>query len=352
MRDIKNPPDVDIFITCAGEDPDTIINTAEAACASDYPSNALRVFVLDDSGSEELSKRVSTIKRERPILHYLARKKGKVHDFKAGNLNFGYQHVKKLNRGPAPFIAALDADMIPSPKWLSALVPHLIKDANLALIQPPQRFYDVPSPDLLSQGLDVNYCMTEPLRETMGSTWCGGSGYVIRRAALDSIGGFPTGTIGEDLHCSNVLLGKGWKTRHVDERLQHGRVPDSYKTHIKQQSRWHVGRIQVAVAMRFYIFGDKVKKLSFRQRCAALIATTLSLTNISTTVSLILLPLAMLLGRPLVISPNHQGHRRLLSMVVAAVMSEWLDVYVVSLITGYKIAMSETYATYWAAPCK
>ena len=72
----------------------------------------------------------------------------------------------------------------------------------------------------------------------MSSTWCGGSGYVLRREALEDIGGFPTESVGEDMYCSNVLLGKGWKTIYVDETLQIGRVPESYKAHVKQQSRW------------------------------------------------------------------------------------------------------------------
>ena len=88
------------------------------------------------------------------------------------------------------------------------------------------------------QGLDVNFKITEPLKDSTASTWCGGSGYIIRRSALDSIGGFPTESVGEDMYCSNVLIGKGWQMVYVDEVLQRGRVPDSYKAHVKQQGRW------------------------------------------------------------------------------------------------------------------
>lgn len=108
-----------------------------------------------------------------------------------------------------------------------------------------KRFYDVPSGDPLMQGLDVNFKIIEPLKESMSSTWCGGSGYVVRRSALDSIGGFPTESVGEDMYCSNVLLAKGWQMAYVDETLQHGRVPDSYKAHIKQQGRWVILPCQV-----------------------------------------------------------------------------------------------------------
>lgn len=40
------------------------------------------------------------------------------------------------------------------------------------------------------------------------------------------------------MYCSNVLLGKGWDAIYVDESLQTGRVPESYKAHVKQQTRW------------------------------------------------------------------------------------------------------------------
>lgn len=118
----------------------------------------------------------------------------------------------------------------------------------------------MPSPDLLVQGLDINYRITEPIRETMGSTWCGGSGYIVRRTALDSIGGFPIGSLSEDSYFSNVLLGKGWKIRHVDESLQYGRVPESYKAHTTQQSRW------VSSATKEYL------RASLRFGCTSMLA--------------------------------------------------------------------------------
>ena len=99
-------------------------------------------------------------------------------------------------------------------------------------------FYNVPSNDPLLRGLDVNYKITEPMKDMVISTWCGGSGYVMRRSVLDIMGGFPTGSISEDMLCSTKLLGQGWIAAYVDENLQHGRAPDSFGANVKQQSRW------------------------------------------------------------------------------------------------------------------
>lgn len=129
---------VDVLITCAGEDTDTILNTTKAACASDYPSDRFRVIVLDDAGSAEVSSAVDSLRKTKSNVHYTAMMKGKDHQFKAGNLNHGFDYVKSLPGGPAEFVAGLDADMIAEPAWLQALVPHLLADPMVALAQCPQ----------------------------------------------------------------------------------------------------------------------------------------------------------------------------------------------------------------------
>ena len=131
-------PSVDVFITCAGEDNDTLVNTAKAACASDYPSDHFRVIILDDAGSAELCSSINAIRRDKTNLYYTARTKGDDHHFKAGNLNHGYNFVKSLPGGPAEFIAGLDADMIAEPDWLRALLPPLLENSKAALSQCPQ----------------------------------------------------------------------------------------------------------------------------------------------------------------------------------------------------------------------
>ena len=40
----------------------------------------------------------------------------------------------------------------------------------------------------------------------MGSAWCTGSGFVVRRSALEQIGGFPVKSVAEDVLCSSMLL--------------------------------------------------------------------------------------------------------------------------------------------------
>lgn len=135
-----NVPTVDVFVTCAGEDPNVILDTIRAAAASDWPRDRFRVVVLDENGSSDVHREVQALRRQWSNIHYTARHKKKDvhHGFKAGNLNHGLSFVEGLEGGAAEYVAALDADMIVKPDWLRAILPHLVSDTQAGLACPPQ----------------------------------------------------------------------------------------------------------------------------------------------------------------------------------------------------------------------
>jgi cellulose synthase/poly-beta-1,6-N-acetylglucosamine synthase-like glycosyltransferase len=83
----------------------------------------------------------------------------------------------------------------------------------------------------------------EGIKDALGVAWCTGSGYVLRREALEEIGWFPLGSLAEDVATSTLMLGKGWKTAFIHEPLQFGTVPDSFGSHLKQRTRWVSSKI-------------------------------------------------------------------------------------------------------------
>lgn len=80
--------------------------------------------------------------------------------------------------------------------------------------------------------------MRQGVHHAVGAADCWGSGYVARRTSIDSINGIPLDTLNEDTGASTMLLGGGWKTMFVDEKIQLGRVPESFAAHMKQRTRW------------------------------------------------------------------------------------------------------------------
>jgi cellulose synthase/poly-beta-1,6-N-acetylglucosamine synthase-like glycosyltransferase len=111
----------------------------------------------------------------------------------------------------------------------------------------------------------------EPTKDANGVAWCTGSGYAIRRSALEDIGGWPVGSLAEDTFTSSLLLGSGWKTAFCHEALQYGTVPDTFTGHLKQRTRWTLGTLQTALKLKFCLFGKLVRGMSFFARLSAFV---------------------------------------------------------------------------------
>ncbi|EHY57255.1 hypothetical protein ABEF95_007830 [Exophiala dermatitidis] len=348
-----NVPSVDVVITCCGEDDDLVLDTAKAACNIDYPRERFRVLVCDDGKSKTLQEMIErTAETQFDNLYYRSRPKypGVPHHFKAGNLNDALEETARLPGGAANFFAALDADMIPMRDWLRALLPHMLQDPKCSMACPPQLFYNVPPDDPLCQSLDTFVHISEPIKDSMGVAWCTGSGYVLRRAALQSIGGFPTGSLAEDVCCSSMLLGSGWHTAFVHEPLQFGTVPDSLTSHLKQRTRWTIGTVQTSFKLRFSLYGPLVKHMTFPQRLCGFVYTVSSLFTIFLVLSMFTAPIVLVSGGNLVPYRSINQLKWLIRANFLSSMLNRVNEFISYLPSGYRTGQRDARAMMWMAP--
>lgn len=345
-------PTVDVFITCCGEEDDLVMDTARAACDLDYPMERFRVLILDDGKSDELKNQVLELSSMYPNLYYKRRPKfpGVPHHFKAGNLNYGLDEVHNMPGGAGEFMAALDADMIPEQEWLRAILPHLLIDDKMALACPPQLFYNIPPGDPLCQSLDFFVHVSEPIKDALGVAWCTGSGYVVRREALDSIGNFPRGSLAEDVATSTLMLGKGWKTAYIHEPLQFGTVPDTFTAHLKQRTRWAIGTVDTSFKLKFFLWGDKIKKLTTAQRLNSFCYAVMSLFNIFLVLSLFAMPIVLISNKRLVAYANDTELRWLIRACFAALFFNRLTEIILYLPSGYATGQRGATSQLWMSP--
>jgi hypothetical protein len=222
-------PTVDVLFTTCGEVVPMIINTVRGACNIDYPRDRYRIIICDDDADPNLAEALQPLIAEYPNLVYQARVKieGVPHHYKAGNLQSGIDYAVTLPGGPAEYLATLDADMIPHPEWLRAILPHLLREPELALVSPPQTFWNVPADDPLCQSICEFIHYLEPRKDHMGAAWCTGSGVVFKRYIIDELGGWPTPSMAEDQLLSFMMNGAGYKTAYLHEFMQVGMVPES-----------------------------------------------------------------------------------------------------------------------------
>lgn len=345
-------PTVDVFITCCGEDDDLVMDTLRGACDQDYPRDMFRVVLLDDGKSEGLERGCAQLNEVYGNVYYVARPKypGVPHHFKSGNLNYGLEAVTRFPGGAGEYCGALDADMIPEKQWLRAILPHLIINSKMALACPPQLFYNTPRSDPLAQNLDFFVHVIEPIKDSLGVAWCTGSGYVLRRTAIDDVGHFPLGSLAEDVATSTLMLGKGWQTAYVHEPLQFGTVPDDYASHIKQRTRWAIGTVDTSMKLNFCLWGDEVRHMTFPQRFSGFLYSFLSLYSILFSLSLFAIPIILVMGHSLIAYTTENQLRWLVRLCFASLMTNRINEIFMFMPAGYHTGQRGSRYQLWMSP--
>ena len=278
LRLMKCEQKVDLLIAVCKEPLDLIMDTVVAACRIDWPTDKYRVIVCDDGKDPELAAEVARLRAEYTFLHYYSRDRRTPNGFKAGNTN---DTIKMLSneddparpeslRGqePYPYISCIDADMIVDKEYLRALMAHIYQDDKIGMVGLPQEFYNIPVNDPLYDNLTLQHQGDQIGRDKLDAAWCVGSGFVFPREAWHSVGGFQETSMCEDLIFGWALNGHGWKTAHVDERLQSGVQPENFVSHIKQRRRWYIGGMQNSVWLKFGR-NEHLKQMSWVQWWAA-----------------------------------------------------------------------------------
>ncbi len=255
-RDPGPPPEgrsVDVFITNYDEPLEVLRRTAIGARAIRYPH---RTYMLDDGKRDE----VRAMSEELGIGYI--RRTGNEHA-KAGNLN----HAISVTSGE--FILQLDADHVPLPNILDRMLGHF-NDPLMAVVQSPQDFYNVDSfthivndnGRRLWEENRIFYSLIQPGRDNRGASFFCGSCGILRRSAVESIGGFATETIIEDMETTIRLNAVGFKSGYHNETLAYGLSPGAAGAYHVQRLRWGQGAMQILRKLKPLT----MKGLTFDQR--------------------------------------------------------------------------------------
>ena len=224
---------VDIFIPTYNENIEILEATMVGCRKIKYPH---RTYILDDGKREEV-KQLATLLG----CIYLSRPTNE--HAKAGNINHA------LSRTAGEFIVVLDADMVPQPDFLDRTLGYF-EDEKLAFIQMPQEFYNQ---DSIQHDQEQKHWHEQSLffrviqpgkNHSNSAFWCG-SPSIVRRKALEQVGGVATETITEDIHTSVRFHSRGWSSFFLNEVLAFGIAPQTIKSFLVQRLRWAQGTMQL-----------------------------------------------------------------------------------------------------------
>ncbi|WP_435955755.1 UDP-forming cellulose synthase catalytic subunit [Dryocola sp. BD626] len=237
--DTSQWPTVDVYIPSYNESLEVVRDTVLAAQCLDYPADKLKIYLLDDGKRSEFAVFAANVG-----VGYITRNDNS--HAKAGNLN----HAMKLTKGE--LICVFDCDHVATRIFLQATVGAFLVDPKLALMQTPHYFY---SPDPFERNLSVGrnipnegqlfYGQIQRGNDNWNATFFCGSCAVIRRSALEEIGGFAVETVTEDAHTALKMQRLGWKSAYLDIPLAAGLATERLVLHVIQRTRWARGMTQI-----------------------------------------------------------------------------------------------------------
>jgi hypothetical protein len=234
-------PKVAMQVPCYNEPIEVMRETLTALAQLDYPD--VIVQVVDNNTKDPRVWRA---------LEQLCRELGPRFEFmhlepwpgyKAGALN---EATRRLPT-EVSILGIVDADYIVKPDFLKAMVGHFA-DERVAFVQTPQNYRDWKDSGYL-RGLYYSYRyffdVTMPARANRNAIIFAGTMGLIRRTALEKIGGWDEGIITEDAEASLRMLGLGMIGVYEPTAWGEGLMPLTFDGLKKQRFRWALGGIQI-----------------------------------------------------------------------------------------------------------
>jgi cellulose synthase (UDP-forming) len=246
---------VDVFLTACGEPLTMIEQTVRAALSMEGEH---RTYLLDDANDLACAHLC-----ERLGAQYLTRDDRA--GAKAGNIN------SALPRTDGDIIVIYDIDHVPQPDFLTRTLHHFA-DPRVGFVQVMLTFSNQNESWMARAAAETSldyYNPTSIGMDVLHSATLMGSNALIRRTALESIGGYKPG-LAEDLATSLALHAAGWRSTYVAEPLAPGLAPATLLAWYAQQLKWARGVFEVLLTAlpRAFI------QLDWGQRLCYIVRTT------------------------------------------------------------------------------
>jgi len=220
-----------------------IVRLIDAAVALNYPADRLEIQILDDSTDETAAIAAARAAYHRALgvrIEHVRRPDRS--GFKAGALAHG------LERATGEFLLILDADFVPEPDFLRALI-HPLADHSVAMVQARWGYLNRDR-NMLTRAqavlLDAHFAIEHSRREARGLFFnFNGTAGIWRKQAIRDSGGWRADTLTEDLDLSYRAQLAGWRFVYRGDVICRSELPADMNAFKTQQHRWTKGSIEV-----------------------------------------------------------------------------------------------------------
>jgi exo-beta-1,3-glucanase (GH17 family)/cellulose synthase/poly-beta-1,6-N-acetylglucosamine synthase-like glycosyltransferase len=254
-------PAVSIHVPCYNEPPAMVIETLNALAKLDYEN--FEVILLDNNTPDEqtwlpVQAHCATLGPRFRFFHM-----DNVKGFKAGALN----EAIKLTDPKTEYIAVIDSDYQVEPFWLRRTLPFFASP-EIALVQGPQDYRDG------HESLFKAMCYEEYRgffhigmveRNEHDAIIQHGTMTIVRKTALEEVGGWAEWCITEDTELGLRLFETGYSAAYIPQSMGKGLTPDTLGAFMTQRYRWAYGAMQILKRHAGSFFLGRTK-LSWGQR--------------------------------------------------------------------------------------
>jgi cellulose synthase/poly-beta-1,6-N-acetylglucosamine synthase-like glycosyltransferase/spore germination protein YaaH/peptidoglycan/xylan/chitin deacetylase (PgdA/CDA1 family) len=252
MPDPVTGPLISVLIPCFNEEK-VIESSVRRILASNW--SRIEVLVLDDGSSDHTAEVVRKAFADEPRVTLMAFENGG----KARALNRG------LAKAHGDVVVALDADTLFPSDTLAKLArwfgdPRVGAVAGNALVGNRR--------NLITRWQALEYVTAQNLERralaALGAvTVVPGAVGAWRRAALETLGGYPDDTLAEDQDLTIAMQRAGWRVEFDPEARAYTEAPETVSGLLKQRFRWSFGTLQCIYKHRAALFDVKRPVLGF-----------------------------------------------------------------------------------------
>lgn len=230
-------PSVDIFISAHNEE--TVIGaTLDRLMQLSYPG--LKIYIINDRSQDQTREIIEDRAAQSAGKIVVINRADDAFPGKAAALN----DALALSNGEV--ILVLDADAIIHDGFIDNIVGYL-DDPLVAAVQ-AQKVIANPEANLLARQQLHEYAMDTYLQmgrdSIRGSVELRGNGQLIKREALEDVGGWNEETITDDLDLSTCLHVNGWDIRFSPENEVYEEAVTTIDGFVKQRRRWAEGSMR------------------------------------------------------------------------------------------------------------
>jgi cellulose synthase (UDP-forming) len=237
-HDLAFSPPVDVFITVAGEPVEIVAETVKAAQAMDYP--AFSIYLLNDGyvAGKDNWREIESLASELGV-HCITRTVPG--GAKAGNIN------NALRQTTGPFVAVFDTDHVPHRDFLTKMMSYFF-DEKVGFAQSPQ-YYRKHDLNLVTAAAWEQQALffgaISKGKNRLGAVTMAGTNMILRRTALERVGGMCEESIAEDFLTGLFIHELGYTSVYHPEVLAEGLAPEDFLSYYKQQFRWARGSLDM-----------------------------------------------------------------------------------------------------------